>query len=170
MKKFMAIFFMSLLLLLSGCGNTTIEEQKEKTDGAVKEVFTSSAEKTTDTAGDVSLYLPFGADIEKESPNNIIISKSSNTFILFTNPNEKEDSELLYTMTVKDKNNIVAEGTFQKENRFGYYVIKQLKDNKEYELIVGVGGTKMTTQSTMEDLAENSEMMMKIIRSINTED
>ncbi|MGG3914965.1 hypothetical protein [Rossellomorea vietnamensis] len=164
MKTTASIIFFILLLMLAGC-NTSIDQEKEETASVVEGAL-DSHEKAGEDAGNISFYLPFGAKIEKESPYNIIISKSSDTFILFTNPQEDKDSELLYKMAINDKDSLVKHGTFKEDNRLGYYVIKELPDTEEYELTVGVGGTKVTTQSEMKDLADNAEMMMKIAASV----
>ena len=164
MKTKSSIIFFILVLILAGC-NTTIDKEKEETASVVEDGL-SSNETAGEKAGNISFYLPFGAEIEKESPYNIIISKSSDTFILFTNPQEDKDSELLYKMAINDKENLVKHGTFKEDDRLGYYVIKELPDTEEYELIVGVGGTKVTTQSELEDLADNAEMMMKMATSV----
>ncbi|MCA1057399.1 hypothetical protein LCL96_00530 [Rossellomorea aquimaris] len=164
MKTKTSILFFILMLILAGC-STTIDQEKEETASAVKGALDSN-ESAGEDAGNISFYLPFGAEIEKESPNNIIISKSSDTFILFTNPQEDKDSELLYKMAINDKETLVKHGTFKEDDRLGYYVIKELPDTEEYELTVGVGGTKVTTQSQVKDLADNAEMMMKMAASV----
>ncbi|PFA69652.1 hypothetical protein CN378_02470 [Bacillus sp. AFS015802] len=164
MKTIASIIFFILILILAGC-NTTIDQQKEETANVVEGALDSD-EAAGEEAGNISFYLPFGAEIEKESPYNIIISKSSDTFILFTNPQEDQDSELLYKMAINDKKSLVKHGTFKEDDRLGYYVIKELPDTEEYELTVGVGGTKVTTQSALEDLSDNAEMMMKMAASV----
>ncbi len=165
MKTKAAFVFLILVLILAGC-NTTIEKEKKNTAQTVEDTFKSSDEKGKEEAGNIRFYLPFGAEVEKESPNNIIISKSSDTFILFTNPQEDKNSELLYKMAINDKKDLVKNGTFNDGNRFGYYVIKKIPNTKEFELIVGVGGTKVTTQSKLEDLEDHAEMMMKMATSV----
>ncbi|MGM0752686.1 MAG: hypothetical protein ACQET6_12180 [Bacillota bacterium] len=167
MKIIHSVIFFILVLILAGC-NTTIDKEKEQTAKVVENTL-SSKESAKEEAGNIRFYLPFGAKIEKESPNNIIISKSSDTFILFTNPQEQKDSELLYKMAISDNKNLVKHGTFKENNRLGYYVIKDLPDTEEYELIVGVGGTKVTTQAGMDDLADHAEMMMKMAASVKHE-
>ncbi|TMU85956.1 hypothetical protein FGG79_12250 [Bacillus sp. BHET2] len=164
MKTIVSFFFLILVLILAGC-NTTIDKEKDQTANVVKEALNSN-EKPDEEAGNIRFYLPFGAEIKKESPYNIIISKSSDTFILFTNPQEDKDSELLYKMAVNDKESLVKHGTFKENDRLGYYVIKKLPDTEEYELIVGVGGTKVTTQSEVANLADHAEMMMKMAASV----
>jgi outer membrane lipoprotein-sorting protein len=165
MKTKISIVFFFLVLILAGC-NTTIDEEKEQTAKTVEETFKKTEKNAKEEAGNVSFYLPFGAKIEKESSNNIIISEGSDTFILFANTEEEKNSELLYKMAISDDKNIVQHDTFKEDNRLGYYVIKKLPDTEEYELIVGVGGTKLTTQSHLEDLSDNAEMMMEIASSV----
>ncbi|WP_064092682.1 hypothetical protein [Rossellomorea aquimaris] len=165
MKTKASMVFFILVLILAGC-NTTIDTEKEQTAQVAEETFKNNNDKGKEEAGNIRFYLPFGAEIEKESSNNIIITKSSNTFILFTNPQEDKDSDLLYKMAINDKESLVKHGTFKGDNRLGYYVIKKLENTEEYELVIGVGGTKVTTQSELEDLADHAEMMMKMATSV----
>lgn len=165
MKTKISIVFFFLVLILAGC-NTTIDDEKEQTAQTVEDTFKNTEKSAKEKAGNLSFYLPFGAKIEKESPNNIIISEGSDTFILFANTEEDQNSELLYKMAISDEKNIVQNDTFKDGNRLGYYVIKKLPDSEDYELIVGVGGTKLTTQSHLEDLSDNAEMMMEIASSV----
>ncbi|MCA1056859.1 hypothetical protein LCM10_17990 [Rossellomorea aquimaris] len=165
MKTFMSIVFFFLVLSLAGC-NTTIDKEKEQTAQTVEDTFKDDPKNAKEKAGDVSFYLPFGAKIEKESSNNIIISKGSDTFILFANPEEEKDSELLYNMAISEKETIIQQGKFKDDGRFGYYVIKELPHSEKYELTVGIGGTKLTTQSQMDALSDNAEMMMEIASSV----
>ncbi|MCA1065996.1 hypothetical protein QTG56_10435 [Rossellomorea sp. AcN35-11] len=164
MKIIHSIIFFILVLILAGC-NTTIDKEKEQTAKVVENTL-SSNEEAKEEAGNIQFHLPFGAKIEKESPNNIIISKSSDTFILFTNPQEDKDSELLYKMAISDDENLLKHGSFNEDDRLGYYAIKKLPDTEKYELMVGVGGTKVTTQAELKDLADHAEMMMKMATSV----
>ncbi|MFL8938190.1 hypothetical protein ACKA06_15475 [Rossellomorea oryzaecorticis] len=165
MKTKISIVLFFLVLILAGC-NTTIDEEKEQTAQTVEDTFENTEKNAKEEAGNLNFYLPFGAKIEKESENNVIISKGSDTFILFTNPEEDQKSELLYNMAISDEKNIVQNDSFKEDNRLGYYVINKLPDSEEYELIVGVGGTKLTTQSSLEDLSDHAEMMMEIANSV----
>jgi nitrous oxide reductase accessory protein NosL len=165
MKTKIPIVLFFLVLILAGC-NTSIDEEKEQTAQTVEDTFKNTNKNAKEKAGNLSFYLPFGAKIEKESKNNVIISKGSDTFILFTNPEEDQNSKLLYSMAISDEKNIVQNDSFKEDDRLGYYVIKKLPDSKEYELIVGVGGTKLTTQSSLEDLSDHAEMMMEIADSV----
>ncbi len=151
---------------MSAC-SASIDEEQSKTAEAVQKILENPVTKTDQTIGDVSLNLPFRAKIEASSENNIIITKGSNQYILFWNPNEDQSSKLLYELGIEDEEDIVDHGSFEDEDRFGYYIIREInQEDGLYELVVGTGGVKMTTQSEAADLSSHAEMMMEIVTSI----
>ncbi|MEW4306390.1 hypothetical protein [Rossellomorea marisflavi] len=165
MKRYLPVLFI-LALTLAGC-STSIDEEKDKTAKVVEDMVDHKAE-AKEKAGDIEFYLPFGAEVEKETSHNVIIKKGSDTFILFNNPQEDKDSDLLYKTSLEDESDVVKKGTFQGKDGLGYYIIKSIPDSEKYELIVGVGGTKVSTQSDEGDLSDHAKMMMKMATSVKS--
>lgn len=167
-RKWMRVFIASLVVIfLVGC--SSVEDQV--TDGIenAKVAFQSDAEKPNEKVNDVKLFIPSGFSIEEESnETNIILSKGKDSFILFLNPNELAGSHLYYDLMMADTNlNIVKETTFEQNGRFGFAAIIESSEEK-YELITSIGGIKLTTISKQQNIANNLEKMMMIVRSITS--
>ena len=168
MKKFAVSLFIGFAaLMIAACGN--IEEEKMKAETKVEEAFRNKLEDTNQTLGAVQFHLPSELMIKEESPNNIILVKGTHPYILFYNPNEDSNSEALYETTKQSGEKIIVDKTFTVEDQFGYFLIFEAGDNY-YEIAAGIGGIKVTTKSTVENVAKDAEMMMSIVASTNIQD
>ncbi|WP_226085510.1 hypothetical protein [Mesobacillus sp. S13] len=150
------------VFLLSAC-SASFSEQKAEIKEEVSTNFESQPEKTNTSSKDIDYYLPSGVDVEKETPNNVLLKNESKTYILFYNQHESEDSKVVYESTVKQQKEWDANETFSKDGKFGYMLVKQLKED-QYQLIVGIGGVKLTTET--ENVKEDAEAMMEIANSV----
>ncbi|MBT2692940.1 hypothetical protein [Bacillus sp. ISL-55] len=151
------------LFLLSAC-SASFSEQKAEIKKEVASTFESQPEKTNNSTKDIDYYLPSDVKVEKETPNNVLLKDGSKTYILFYNQHEKEDSKVVYDSTVKQQKEWDANETFSKDGKFGYMLVKELKEN-QFQLIVGIGGVKLTTET--ENVREDAEAMMQIANSVN---
>lgn len=156
--------------ILSGCMATP---EERVADGLVhsQEAFEQEPVETNEKAEDRELYLPNGYTIEKPSDdNNIIITKGSDSFVLFINPNEKSDSKFFYDLQKANPDQQwLADQTFEENGRFGFTTVRLIAEDR-YEIVESVGGVKLTTISEESKLAENMDWMMKTVRSIDTEE
>ncbi|WP_277586159.1 hypothetical protein [Psychrobacillus antarcticus] len=167
-RKWMRLLIASLaVILLAGCSSL----QEQTVDGLenAKITFQGDAEKPNEKMDDINIFIPRGFSIEEESnETNIILSKGNDSFILFINPNELPSSQLYYDLMTTNSNlNVLEEKTFEQNGRFGFAAIIENSEEK-YELITSIGGIKLTTISDQQDIADNLEKMMLIIRSIST--
>lgn len=153
------------VLLAAGCSSATLEETEDKAVETVKESFENPADDANEETENFNFHLPSGSTVKEENANNVIIEDGNNTFILFYNQNVNHDSEQLYEIAVQDDTNLIKQETFKDEDRFGYFVIRKL-DEDQFELTVGIGGIKMTTQTVKDDLVDNSELMMDVVSSV----
>ncbi|MBT2683977.1 hypothetical protein [Bacillus sp. ISL-37] len=151
------------LFLLSAC-SASFSEQKAEIKKEVASTFESQPEKTNNSTKDIDYYLPSDVKVEEETPNNVLLKDGSKTYILFYNQHEKEDSKVVYDSTVKQQKEWDANETFSKDGKFGYMLVKELKEN-HFQLIVGIGGVKLTTET--ENVREDAEAMMQIANSVN---
>lgn len=167
-RKWMRFLIVSLaVILLAGC--SSLEEQSLDGLENAKVVFQDDAEKPNEKVNDMNIFIPSGFSIEEESDKtNIILSKGNDSYILFINPNELQSSQLYYDLMTSDSNlEVLDEKTFEQNGRFGFAAI--IENSKEkYELITSIGGIKLTTISEQQDIANNLEDMMLIVRSIST--
>lgn len=157
------------LFLLAGC-MATPEERLAEGLSETRTAFEKEPPETNESAGQTELYLPGGYDIEEPSDkHNIIITKGSDSYVLFINPNETADSKLLYDLQKANAElEWIADETFEQSGRFGFTTLRAIAENR-IEVVVSAGGVKMTTISEESDVPGNMEWMMKTVRSIDDE-
>lgn len=157
------------LFLLAGC-MATPEERLAEGLSETRTAFEEEPPETNETAGQTDLYLPGGYDIEEPSDeNNIIITKGSDSYVLFINPNEAADSKFFYDLQkANDEVEWIADETFEQNGRFGFTTLRAIAEDR-VEIVVSAGGVKMTAISEESDVPDNMEWMMKTVRSIDEE-
>ncbi|WP_017756156.1 hypothetical protein [Calidifontibacillus oryziterrae] len=149
--------------LLMGCGVTKEEAINESIEVA-EDTFNEAKPAYNETIYGIRFSLPEDFKIISESESNIILAKGRQEFILFVNPQEALDSEAAFQALEKAKGEKIIE-SFKRGERFGYFSAAPLEDN-EYELIVGIGGVKLTTKTKISDMVEHTKAMMEIANSV----
>ncbi len=170
-RRWLRIFLAPLLIIsLVGCSGS-VEEQTSDGFQAAKEVFQGESMKPNEQFKNVQLYVPGGFKILEDSDEtNIILKDNQDAYVLFINPNEQTDSQLFYDLLLSEKKDVLlAEETFQQENRFGFVAILPSKED-HYEIIVSNGGYKLTTISDKNEVAKNMQRMMEVVRSVKIEE
>jgi hypothetical protein len=165
MIKFIRSFGLVIIgiFLLSAC-SSSFSEDKQEANEAVKNVFEAKAVKTNNSTKDIEYHLPFGVEVKEEKPNNVLLKNNSRTYILFYNQHEKADSKIVYDSTMKQQKEWDANETYSGDGKFGYMLVKKVKED-HYQLIVGIGGVKLTTET--DDIQKDAETMMTIANSVN---
>ncbi|MEK3890333.1 hypothetical protein [Bacillus sp. FSL K6-3431] len=150
------------VLFIAACGKS-FEKEKVKAEDHAEQAFLniSPINETLDT---IAFHLPTGLSIKNEEPNNIILEKGTHPYILFYNPNEDMKSEELYEMEKSNAENIVVDRTFNDDNRFGYLIIIEQGEDL-YEVTVGIGGVKATTESKLNNIVTDTDVLMKMVSS-----
>jgi hypothetical protein len=169
LKFFNAILIIILsIIILSACGKSNFKAESKETIDVVKEALNEKAKKTNNKSGDINFYLPFGYEIEDESPNNILLKNGSKQYILFNNPQENKVSDVVYKSTVAQNKDLEINEQFKKSNQFGYVIIKKLEEDMN-EMTIGIGGTKITTLIKTSSLKNEAAVMTQIVKSIENE-
>jgi hypothetical protein len=169
LKFFNAILIIILsIILLSACGKSNFKVESKETIEVVKETLNEKAKKTNNKSGDINFYLPFGYEIEEESPNNILLKNGSKQYILFNNPQESKESDVVYKSTVTQNNDIEINEQFKNSNQFGYLIIKKLEEDMN-EMTIGIGGTKITTLIKTSSLKNEAAVMTQIVKSVKNQ-
>lgn len=166
MKNRLSIILLLILsiFVLGACSASDKKEQQAAKD-AVRTAYKEKANKTNETYKNISFYLPFGFEVKETSPNNIILKNGSKTYILFYNQQEGKNSDVVYKSTIATNNQYAINETFRQNGEFGYFLIQNLKED-EHEMIVGIGGVKLTSEVTTAQLASESKTMMEIVKSV----
>jgi hypothetical protein len=157
-----ALFIFIALVGLSAC-SASFEEVLEETKTAVEAEFNKEADKTNNSNDDIMYRLPFGVEKEEETPNNILLKNGSRTYILFYNQYEESGSKVVYESTLEQHTEWDANITFEQDGDFGYLLVKQL-DEDNYQIVTGVGGVKLTTET--KNLKSDAVTMMEIANSV----
>ncbi|MBS4173856.1 hypothetical protein [Bacillus sp. FJAT-49736] len=161
-KLIVGLILLLMACLISGC-STTIKEQKKVAIKNVSEVFSSQPKTAKESAKQIKFYLPFGMHVNKKSPNNIIINRGKQSYILFYNQKEDKKSHEIYEISKPNKG-LAVDKQFTTKKKFGYLLISKVKKNL-YEVTAGIGGIKMTTETSMDNIADDAERMMTIVNS-----
>ena len=165
-KWIQVVMLSAMLLVLTACGQTVEEQVLTGIDNA-EMVFNSDQTKSNKSIGHIELYLPKGYGIEKGiDESNYTIVNGKDAYILFVNPNETEDSQLHYDILKEDPNSeILQDKTFKADDVFGFAAVVKRSEEK-YEIVVSVGGVKMSTISGDKKLDAKIQEMMEMVRSV----
>ncbi|WP_042474537.1 hypothetical protein [Bacillus ndiopicus] len=155
-----------LAFMLTGCGKS-VQEQIEVGVASAETIFQESAEVPNTTIGSIELFVPKSYTVEQGANDmNYILTKDKDSYILFVNTNEQEDSKLHYDNLMADEaKKVVKSQEIETEDEFGFSAVVE-HDDDHYELIVSSGGIKMTTLSEDRKIEEKLHTMMQIVRSV----
>ena len=167
-KPFKAIvIFVLAVLALSACSKISYKEESKAAIKTVKIALNEKPKKPNNKGEDIRFYLPFGYEIKDQSPHNLLLKNGSKTYILFNNPQENFSSDVVYNASIAQYKKIEINETFKDKKRMGYLIIERLKDDMN-EMTIGIGGTKLTTQTKTSSLKDEATAMMKIMNSVKT--
>ncbi|GGM26336.1 hypothetical protein GCM10011351_09980 [Paraliobacillus quinghaiensis] len=165
MKKIVGLLFALSsvsLLFLSACAPTE-EEALNLVEEAAKATFEADTIEPNQEVEGFSVYLPDDFEIVEETESNLLLESGDQMFILFYNALEASTSQLNY-QTAEANDNYSLLQSFEDNERFGY--VKVAETEEIYELQVGVGGVKITTQTTLETMEDDTIAMMQMATSI----
>lgn len=161
-------FFMLMIILLlslTACSSSVDQIKKEATN-ILEKSMDETVKEPTETTDNGTLYLPLFMSVEDVSENNIILKQGSQTYILFNNIHEGKASTVLYESMVSEMDQLLLEHSIEKDGTFAYVVIKE--ESKENVLLtVGIGGMKITTETEIKGVSDQTEKMMEILRSFD---
>lgn len=164
------IMLLLLVGTLAGCMAAPEELVTQGVSNA-RAAFETEPKTVNETIGQTQLYIPNGFVIEEpEDDFKGLITKGSDSFTLFINPNEKATSTFFYELQKVDPKQLwVIDETFQQNGRFGFATATKIAEDK-LELVVGTGGVKLATITKESDIPKNMNWMMKTVRSIDSEE
>ncbi|MCA1032388.1 hypothetical protein LCL95_15240 [Bacillus timonensis] len=164
-KKTLVVCFILLIGLLSGCAS--IDEETKNTKLEVENVFEAKPLAANEKHQDFSYYIPENMDIESKGDYNLIFKDGKQLYILFINPIENKASDTLYKSTVHKTGKVIVDETFKDKERFGYVKVFEI-DKNIYEVSVGLGGIKMTTETKKGNISNSAKEMMQIVTSVTS--
>ncbi|WP_246941310.1 hypothetical protein [Bacillus pinisoli] len=162
MSRFILVFI-AFSILLVGC--SSIEDQLAETENVTNEAFELGAKGINMEEGAFTYYLPGSMERTSSEENNIILSEGKQTYILFVNPLEAKTSNIVYESSLHGDEEYLLNKTYENDDRFGFVQVLELEEG-QYEVTVGVGGSKLTTVTKKNNIAESANKMMLIANSV----
>lgn len=160
-SRWIALPIVIAIMFLCACSSSGREAQENAFKAAEKE-FQSGQKKPDRHNKHIEYYLPFGFEKDKETPNNILLKNGSKKYILFYNSHEKSESKVVYESSFQQLKKWDLNKTFEKDGKFGYMLSKEQEDGV-YQVVVGIGGVKVTTETTSPE--SDAPIMMDIAHS-----
>jgi len=159
------IFGALALFFLAGCQMKT-EEVVEQTFEAIEKSRESEVKERNITLKELSFYLPEQMKVAEEIDDyNILLTQGKQQFLLFVNPNETPKSSMAFENSLVIASDKVIHEIEQTEDTFYFSLIDPV-DEYNSELIIGRGGTKLTTVAKNKELEQFAQTMEEIVRSV----
>ncbi|GAA0484615.1 hypothetical protein GCM10008986_07390 [Salinibacillus aidingensis] len=164
-RQFLILVSLGSVLFLSGC---LLSEEKalENAAQAAEESFNSESAEPNQKIDVISLHLPDDVKIEGSSNNNVFLKQGDQQYLLFYNQFEGAESRHLFD-GIKAREDSLLQESFEADSRFGYIAVFPNSKEEQYELQVGIGGVKITTMTTKEELENKAAEMMDIVNSVD---
>ncbi|WP_440896136.1 hypothetical protein ACS127_16640 [Amphibacillus sp. Q70] len=156
------IFISSLPLFASGCGLSE-EETLENIRETIETAFNSQPLEPNEEFDNFNIYFPEQYTVIEESDSNLIFKDQDQTYILFYNRLEDTSSEAFY-LAEKASDQYDLLESYQDEDQFAYVKVAEM--DRDFELQVGIGGVRITTQAPLDQLEEDFIEIVKMINSI----
>lgn len=167
MKLFSLLPKLSIILVflfIIGC-NVTQEEAIEATKEAFEVGVNSEAMEPNEETERFRYYLPSSVEVEQTADTNLILSKNEQVFIVFSNPAETAFSTVNFDEDKAVEENAILVNELTVDSSFNYLIISPFEEDT-YKVIVGVGGDKATTITSIDNLVSSVESMLEIVKSI----
>ncbi|MDG5787045.1 hypothetical protein QA612_06030 [Evansella sp. AB-P1] len=158
-------FIIILFTIVSAC-NVSEEQVREHASKTFSEKIEQEKKTTTYNTDELSIYIPSFTEVDVVDEYNIILERDNHVFLLFLNDFTSYDSEeeLLEEMMVYEEPFIIEMG--ETEGKLAYLIVTDFGDFDEYRIVVGYGGRKITTISTLGELNNVAQIMYDIVQSI----
>lgn len=112
----------------------------------------------------VTFYLPNGVKVVEETDYNIVLKQDDQIYLLFFNPLEKPNSKVHYDLDLQYQEEALLFETYETEDLCSYLLV--LEEDKELNVVLGVGGAKISTITSTSRLLESTEVMTEILHSL----
>lgn len=160
-----ALLLSFFFVTLTGCMQTE-EKVLNEIERKLKDEFLSNEVKETNTElRSIKVYIPEELEIENEGTNNYIFTDGSRPFVLFINEFEAPNSKWFFERLQSEQHDDLHLRSFESADEFVYLAVEKY-DEEVYEVQIGIGGIKMSTLSEMDQLEEDVEIMLEMVKSV----
>ncbi|UOE93484.1 hypothetical protein [Alkalihalobacillus sp. LMS39] len=161
--KKIGLIVLSIFLLI-GCQATT-EELLDSSNTIFQESFVQQYDGDKVELEQIKFSLPANMEVQEETEYNVLLKDGEQLYLLFFNPAEADDSELNFVRDQQHEEEALLFETFEDKGKFAYLLVTQEED-KQFKVIIGIGGAKLTTITTDRNLEESTTAMLEILNTI----
>ncbi|WP_096202640.1 hypothetical protein [Bacillus sp. FJAT-45350] len=151
-------------IILTGC-QVSMDEALVGASEKFYESFSLEKIEPNEELDQINFYLPRGMNLEEEEEYNIVLDKGGQIFLLFYNPSVPLDSDLNLERDKEFEQESYLFEVVEEEGKLGYLIVSS-DETEDMKLIVGLGGTKLTTLTSIEALEESTTLATEILHSI----
>jgi hypothetical protein len=152
-----------LLLLIIGCSVTEEEALELGYQAFIAGVEKEQKEPNSELSM-LDLYLPRGFEVIEEREYNVQIQNREQLFLLFHQPAEKPTSNIHLQRDMEYADEALIYELIETDEQLAYFIVSEEVDGQLF-VITTVGGAKLSTLTTYQDLADNVEAMTEIVHS-----
>lgn len=158
--------FIVVLLIFFTNKNVKQDEAIVNAENVFIASFEAEPQEESYSSDQAGFFLPRGINVIEESEYNFVLGRRDQLFLLFFNPIEPKTSEVHYLLDLEFEDEAVLFKSIEKQDRFGYILV--LPDEEDlYKLVVGLGGAKITTMTTINELENSTIAITEILHSLN---
>ncbi|MET3505934.1 hypothetical protein [Halalkalibacter oceani] len=148
---------------LSGCSVTEQEAIELSYEAFLTEFEEEPSVPNTETKN-IAFYMPRGFDIVEETEYNLLLQRGEQLFVLFHQPEELQTSTIHLERDREFEQEAVAFHVVETDEHTAYFWVNE-EDDEQLHVVTALGGAKLSTLTTYDDLVKDVELMMDILLS-----
>ncbi|WP_027964214.1 hypothetical protein [Halalkalibacillus halophilus] len=166
LRKFKLSALVVVTLVIFAACSQSEEEALNDAENRLKDAFLSTEiNEENYSLNMLDIYKPEELEVSEDRNYNVIFTDGERPFVLFINEFEAPNSKWFYNNLEENEEELFL-STFENEDAFTYLHAIQ-SDEDQMEIHLGIGGIKMSTISNVNQVEEDVEMMINMIRSID---
>ncbi|GAE25801.1 hypothetical protein JCM9140_1818 [Halalkalibacter wakoensis JCM 9140] len=158
--------WLSIFVFLAAC-QVTEEEALELGQIAYHTHLEEPMEPNTELSM-VNVFLPRGFEVIDDIEYNVQLQSGDQLFLLFHQPEEPATSNIHFERDVRTAGAALLYELRESDEQLSYLIVTEEEEDQLF-VIVTVGGAKISTLTTYNDLEENIEAMTSIVRSYHVD-
>ncbi|WP_332633829.1 hypothetical protein [Halalkalibacter flavus] len=155
--------FLTFLLLVVGCQVTEEEALELGHQAFIHNLEEDSLEPNTELSM-FHVYLPRGFEVIEDIEYNALFQSGEQLFVLFHQPAEPATSSIHLQRDLAAAGGALLYELLEAEDQLAYLIVTE-EDEEQLFVIVTVGGAKLSTLTTYNDLRDSIEAMTEIVQS-----
>ncbi|KHF39667.1 hypothetical protein [Halalkalibacter okhensis] len=155
--------FFTFLLLATGCQVTEEEALELGQQAFVHNLEEDALEPNTELSM-FHIYLPRGFEVIEDIEYNALFQSGEQLFVLFHQPTEPKSSNIHLQRDLEAAGGALLYELVETQDQLAYVIVNE-EDEDQLFVIVTVGGAKLSTLTTYQDLEDSIEAMSQMVQS-----